>query len=46
VYRKGKFIYESTFGAGIIGIVTGMKPGKFAISLNARNNKTIFHNAY
>lgn len=45
-YRNGKFVYEWVNGAGSIGAVTGIKNGKFAISLNARNNRTLFDNVY
>jgi len=32
--RKGKVVFESVMFAGTLGLYTGIKHGKFAISIN------------
>lgn len=36
--KGGKKMYEGTMFSGVIGIVTGMTTGGFAVSINARDN--------
>ncbi len=36
-YRDNKLLYRATTLVGYFGIITGMKPGAFSISLNQRN---------
>uniref|UniRef100_A0A6B2LAN1 N-acylethanolamine-hydrolyzing acid amidase n=1 Tax=Arcella intermedia TaxID=1963864 RepID=A0A6B2LAN1_9EUKA len=44
-YKNGKILYYGTTFAGYFGILTGMKPGYFSITLNERDTGYIFENA-
>jgi hypothetical protein len=45
--RNGKIVFGATTWAGYIGILTGMKPNQFGISVNYRNsNESYLNNVY
>jgi N-acylethanolamine-hydrolysing acid amidase len=39
-YRGGQLVFHGTTYAGYVGLLTGMRPGAFAISLDQRNDGT------
>jgi len=46
VYKNGTYLYEADGLAGSVFFVTGMKPGKFGISVNARKSGYVWDNLY
>lgn len=44
-YRNGNLIYEGDGNAGFLGLVTGMKKDRFAISLNQRSSNNTSESA-
>lgn len=41
-HKNGKSLYKAVTFAGLVGILTGVKPGQFAISLNQRDMSDAF----
>jgi len=44
VYRGSQYLYDADFVLGVLTIHAGIKPGKFAISINEREKGSIFEN--
>jgi hypothetical protein len=44
VVRGGEVIYRHAGIAGLVGVLTGMKPGAFSVSINERDRGTIWDN--
>jgi len=46
-YKNGSLLFKSDMIVGYLGILTGMKPNSFSITLNQREtNQTIWDNIY
>jgi len=43
--RSGKTVFYGTTFAGYVGLLTGMRPGAFSVSLNERDIGTVLENA-
>lgn len=43
-YRNGQLVYIANMMAGCIGYVTGMRPGKYAVTIDTRNTGNIIEN--
>ena len=41
-YKNGKLIFIASMTAGYQGVITGMKPGHFAVSVNTRKYSTLW----
>jgi|NOAtaT_7_FD_contig_71_1631365_length_1160_multi_3_in_0_out_0_1 hypothetical protein len=44
VHRDGQLLYMGNGLVGSTGLVTGMRPGKYAVTIDTRNTGTVFEN--